>query len=146
MPTWKIEVLEFSIGCNSRSTEINREKAARVFLKIREILQNLSPSIWTLASIFGLVISIFLAVPIGKLSYLALEKQKIFLLKKECGNYDIKILNLNRHAIEDIKYWFRAISNFRNNFKTPQVNFESNIDVSEAEWGATEGSNLTWEF
>ena len=146
MPTWKIEVLEFSTGCNSRSTEINREKAARVFLKIREILQNLSPSIWTLASIFGLVISILLAVPIGKLSYLALEKQKIFLLKKECGNYDIKILNLNRHAIEDIKYWFRAISNFRNNFKTPQVNFESNIDVSEAEWGATEGSNLTWEF
>ena len=102
-PTQKIEFLGFIIDSNSMSIEINREKAEHILLKIRKFLQNPSPKIRKLASVVGSVISIFPAISLGKLHYRALQKEKISLLKRKCGNYEAKILSLNKHAIEDLK-------------------------------------------
>ena len=63
--------------------EINAEKAAHILLKIRKFLQNLSPNIRKVAAIVGSVISIFPAIPLGKL-----RKQKMSLLKENCRNYE----------------------------------------------------------
>ena len=74
-------------------------------LKVRKFLKNPSPTIRKLALVVKSVISIFLAIPLGKLhqeNNLALEK-KISLLKEKCRNYEAKILSLNKHAIEDLK-------------------------------------------
>ena len=87
-----------------------------------------------------------MAIPLGKLHYQALEKEKISLLKWKCGNYEAKILNLNKNAIEDFKWWLGAIPNAKNNINTPQVDFKIKTDASEAGWGATDGSNPTWGF
>ena len=75
-PTQKIEFLGFIIDSNSMTIEINREKAEHILLKIRKFLQNPSPTIRKLASVVGSVISIFPAIPLGKLHYRALEKEK----------------------------------------------------------------------
>ena len=145
-PTQKIEFLGFIIDSNSMTIEINREKAEHILLKIRKFLQNPSPTIRKLAFVVGSVISIFPAIPLGKLHYRALEKEKISLLKEKCGNYEAKILSLNKHAIEDLKWWLGAIPNAKNNINTPQADFVINIDVSETGWGATDGSNPSWGF
>ena len=145
-PTQKIEFLGFIIDSNSMTIEINREKAEHILLKIRKFLQNPSPTIRKLASVVGSVISIFPAIPLGKLHYRALEKEKISLLKEKCGNYEAKILSLNKHAIEDLKWWLGAIPNAKNNINTPQTDFEINTDASETGWGATDGSNPTSGF
>ena len=68
-PTQKIEFLGFIIDSNSMTIEINREKAEHILLKIRKFLQDRSPAIRKLASVVGSVISIFLAIPLGKLHY-----------------------------------------------------------------------------
>ena len=128
------------------SIEINREKAEHILLKISKFLQNPSPTIGKLAFVVGSVISIFPAIPLGKLHYRALEKEKISLLKEKCGNYEAKILSLNKHAIEDLKWWLGAIPNAKNNINTPQTDFEINTDASETGWGATDGSNPTSGF
>ena len=73
-PTQKIELLGFIIDFNSMTIEIKEDNAAHILMKIRKFLQNLSPTIRNLASIVGSVISIFPAVPLGKLHYQALEK------------------------------------------------------------------------
>ena len=73
-PTQKIELLGFIIDFNSMTIEIKGDNAAHILLKIRKFLQNLSPTIRKLASVVGSVISIFPAVPLGKLHYQALEK------------------------------------------------------------------------
>ena len=119
-PTQKIEFLGFIIDSNSMTIEINREKAEHILLKIRKFLQNPSPVIRKLASVVGSVISIFLAISLGKLHYPALEKEKISLLKEKCGNYEAKISSLNKHTIEDLK-WLGAIPNAKNNISTPQI-------------------------
>ena len=82
----KIQFLGFIIDSNSIAIEVNREKSIYILLKIWKFLQNTSTIIWKLASIVESVISIFPAVPFGKLHCQAIEKQEIFLLKKECGN------------------------------------------------------------
>ena len=60
--------------------------------------------------------------------------------------YEAKILSLNKHAIEDLKWWLGAIPNAKNNINTSQANFEINNDASETGWGAMDGSNPTWGF
>ena len=142
-PTQKIEFLGFIIDSNSMTIEINREKAEHILLKIRKFLQNPSPIIRKLASVVGSVISIFPAKSLGKLHYPALEKEKISLLKEKCGNYEAKILSLNKHAIEDLKWWLGATPNAKNNINTPQADFEINTVASGSGWGATDGSNPT---
>ena len=64
-----------------------------------------------------------MAIPLRKLHYQALEK-KISLLKEKCGNYEAKILSLNKHAIEDLKWWLGAIPDAKNNINTPEADFE----------------------
>ena len=49
------------------------------------------------------------------------------MLKEKLGDYEAKILSLNKHAIEDLKWWLGAIPNAKNNINT-------------------DGSNPTWEF
>ena len=59
------------------------------------------------------------AIPLGKVHYRALEKEKISLLKEKCRNYEAKILSLNKHDIENWKWWLGAIPNAKNNISTP---------------------------
>ena len=126
--------------------EFDREKAGHILLKIRKFLQNPSPKIRKLASVVGSVVSFFPAIPLRKLHYRALEKEKISLLKEKCGNYEAKILSLNKHAIEDLKWWLGAIPNAKVNINTLQADFGIITDANETRWGATDGSNPTWGF
>ena len=55
-----------------------------------------SPNIRQLASIIGSVISILHAVPLGKMHYREVEREKVSFLKKGSGNFEAKIA-LNQH-------------------------------------------------
>ena len=81
-------------------------------------------------------------MPLGKLYYRALEKEKTSLLKEKCENSETKILSLNKHAIEELKWWLGAIPNAKNSINTPQVDFEINTYAGETGWGATEFGGL----
>ena len=61
---------------------ITKGKTGAIILKIRMFLENKSPTIGELASVIGLIISLFPAIPFGKLHYRALEKDKTNALKK----------------------------------------------------------------
>ena len=63
------------------------------------------------------------------------------MLKEERGHCEAKILSLNKHAIEDLKWWLGAIPIAKNNINTPQADLEINTDPSETGWGATDGFN-----
>ena len=115
-------------------------------MKVKKFFQNSSLTIRKLASVVGSVISIFSAIKSGKLHYRALENKKISLLKEKCGNYEAKILNLNKNAVEELKWWLGAIPNAKNNINTSQIDFEINTDANETGWEATDGSNPTWGF
>ena len=53
-----------------------------------------TPTMQQLSSIIGSVISLFPAIPLGRLHYRALEREKNSLLRKAGGNFDVKINSL----------------------------------------------------
>ena len=81
---------------------LTNKKAEHLTLKIKKFLANKSPNIRQLASITGSVISIFQAVPLGKMHYRDLEREKVSFLKEESGNFEAKIA-LNQHIITELQ-------------------------------------------
>ena len=89
IPTQKIEFLGFLIDSKNVKISLTNKKAEHLTLKIKKELIKKSPNIRQLASIIGSVISIFHAVPLGKLYYRELEREKVSFWKKK-----IEILKL----------------------------------------------------
>ena len=75
----------------------NKKAEHLITLNIKMFLVNKSLSIRQLASATGSVISIFHVVPLGKMHYRDLEREKVPFLKKESGNFETKIA-LNQHV------------------------------------------------
>ena len=91
-----------------------------------------------LVSIIVSVISIFHAVPLGKMHYRDLERVKVLFLKDKSGNFEVKIA-LNQHIVTELQWRLDAIPKAVSDIHTPEVDFIINADVSESGWGATDG-------
>ena len=74
---------------------ISEKKEKHLIFKIRKFLTSLAPTIRQLSSIIGSAISLFPAIPLGRLHYRVLEREKMSLLRKAGGNFDVKINSLN---------------------------------------------------
>ena len=94
--TQKIEFLGFLIDSKNMKISWTNKKAEHLTLKIKKYLVEKSPNIRQLASIIGSVISILHAVPLGKMHYREVEREKVSFLKKGSGNFEAKIA-LNQH-------------------------------------------------
>ena len=93
--TQKIEFLGFLIDSRKMSISISGEKADHQILKIRKFLSISAPTIRQLSSIIGSVISLFPAIPLGRLHYRALKREKSSLLRKAGRNFNVKINSLH---------------------------------------------------
>ena len=100
---------------------------------------NKSPNIRQFASIIGSVISIFHAVPLGKMHYRDLEREKVSFLKKESGHFEAKMA-LNQRIVIELQWWLDAIPKAVSDIHTPEVDFIINSDANEAGWGAIKGN------
>ena len=142
IPTQKIEFLGFLVHSKNMKISLTNKKAEHLTLKIKKFLVNKSPNIRQLAWIIGSVISIFHAVPLGKVYYRDLEREKVSFLKKESGNFEAKIA-LNQHMVTELQWWLDAIPKAVSDTHTPEVGFIINAGARESGWGATDGVNST---
>ena len=99
---------------------LTNKKAEHLTLKIKKILVKRLPNTRQLASIIESAISIFHAVPLGKMHYQDLEREKVSFLKKESGNFEAKIA-LNQHVITELQWWLDSIPKAVSDIHTPQV-------------------------
>ena len=137
IPTQKIELLGFLIDSRNMFISISEEKADHLILKIRKFLSISAPTIRQLSSIIGSVISPFPAIPLGRLHYRALEREKIFLLRKAGDNFDVKINSLNEFVKDDLNWWLESIPKAMADILLPEVDFIIITDASESGWEAT---------
>ena len=84
-PTQELEFLGFVINSKNMTISKNKDKSKHILLKIKNLLSDPSPSTRKLVSVIGSLISIFPAVPFGKLHYRNGEKEKIEFLKRQLG-------------------------------------------------------------
>ena len=104
-PTQEIEFLGFMFSSVTMTISVTKGKTEVIILKIRRFLENKSPTIRELASVIGSVISLFSAIPFGKLHYRALEKDKSNALKKFAGNFDKQISQVRYKASMELHWW-----------------------------------------
>ena len=86
------------------TVEINPQKNQIIIKKIKNFLGHKKPTIRQLALVIGSSISLFLSLPLGKLRYRNLEKEKTKALKLHQGNFSSMLGTLNSLAVHDL-YW-----------------------------------------
>ena len=96
-PTQKIEFLGVVFNSVKMAISITKGKTEAIVLKTRRFLENISPTITELVPVIGSVISLFPAIPFGKLHYRALEKDKTNALKKVAANFDKQISQISMY-------------------------------------------------
>ena len=84
-PTQQINFLGFIIGPTKMTVTISKEKMIAITNKTKKLMATTFPTIRQLASVIGSVISLSPTVPLGKLHYRALEKDKTISLKRHQG-------------------------------------------------------------
>ena len=109
IPTQKIEFLGFLIDSRNMTIFISEEKTDHLILKRRKFLSTAAPTIRQLSSIVGSVISLFPAIPLGRLHYRVLEREKISLLRKAGGNFNVKINSLNEFVKDELNWRLEPI-------------------------------------
>ena len=122
---------------------ISKDKMIAITNKIKMLMATTFPTIRRLASVIGSVISLFPAIPLGKLHYRALEKDKTVALKKASGNFDKIVEKISVEAIGELNWWLTEIPQARRNIHLPDIDFTIHTDASEIGWGATDGNNPT---
>ena len=80
-PTQELEFLGFVINFKNMIIFTNKDKSEHIILKIKHLLSDPSPSIRKLASVIGSLIFLFSVIPLGKLHFRSLEKEKTEFLK-----------------------------------------------------------------
>ena len=88
---------------------ISKDKMIAITYKIKKLIATSFPTIRQLASVMGSLISLFPAVPLGKLHYGDLEKDKTVALSKASGNFDKIFAKISVKAIDELNWWLTEI-------------------------------------
>ena len=131
------------INSTKMTVTISKDKMVAMTNKIKKLMATTFPTTRQLASVIGSVISLFPAVPLGKLHYRALEKDKTVALKKTSGNFDKIVAKISVKAIDELNWWLTEISHARRDIHLPDIDCTIHGDATEIDWGATDGNNPT---
>ena len=86
------------------TVEINPKKSQIIIKKIKNLLGHKKHTTRQLASVIGSCISLFPTLPLGKLHYRNLEKEKTKALKLHQGNFNPKQGTLNSLTVQEL-HW-----------------------------------------
>ena len=120
-----MKFLGFLIDSKNMKISLTNKKAEHLTLKITRFFVSKTPNTRQLASVIGSVISIFHAVPFGKMHYQDFKREKISLLKKESESFEAKI-------VTELKWWLDAVPKTVSDIHTAEVDFIVNADASES--------------
>ena len=81
---------------------ISKEKMIAITNKTKKVMATTFPTIRQLASVIGSVISLSPTVPLEKLHYRTLEKDKTIALKKASGDFDKIVAKISVKAINEL--------------------------------------------
>ena len=138
-PTQCIEFLGFITHSADMTVKINPKKSEIIIEKIKNFLDHKKPTTRQLASVIGSCIFLFPALPLGKMHYRNLEKEKTKALKLHQGNFNSKLGSLNSLAVQELHWWLQHIPNACMHIHLPKIDFTIYTDASELGWGATDG-------
>ena len=118
--------------------ELTKEKKEKIVNHYEEALSNRVISIRQLAKVIGNLVAAFPAVPNGKLYYRELEREKIYALRSNRGDFDKKF-PISDKACQDLIWWKDNIISSIENIRKPEIDITIHTDASLIGWGITNG-------
>ena len=122
-PTQCIEFLGFITNSVDMNVKINPKKSHIIIERIKNFLDHKKPTTGQLALVIGSCISLFPALPLGKLHYRNLEKEKSKALKLHQGNLKSKLGMLNSSAVQKMHWWLQHIPKACMHIHLPKITF-----------------------
>ena len=138
-PTQYMEFLRFIINSVDMTIKINPKKSQIVIEKIKNFLDHKKPTTRQLASVTGSCIYLFPALPLGKLHYRNLEKEKTKALKLHQGNFNPKLDTFNSLAVQELHLWLQHIPKACTHIHLPKIDVTIYTDASKSGWRSTDG-------
>ena len=121
------------------TVEIKAKKTQMIIEKIKNILGHKKPTTRLLPSVISSCISLFPALPLGKLYSRNLEKEKTKALKLHQGNFSSKLGTFNSLAVQELYWWLQHIPKACRHIHLTKIDFTICTDASELGWEATDG-------
>ena len=141
-PKQQNEFLGFIIDSAKMTVTMSKDKMIAITNKTITLMTATLPTIRQLASIIYSVITLFLAVHLGKLHYKALDKDKTVVYKETSGNFSKTVSNnISVKAIDELNWWLTEISHARRHIHLPDTDFTIHTDASDTGWWATDDNN-----
>lgn len=103
-PVQRLDFLGFTLDTNAMKLYLPQHKVMKVLESCQLLLENPKPTIRSVASVVGLLISVIPAVKFGKLHYRDIEKCKNQSLKNSRGNFN-NTCTLDTYALTNLHYW-----------------------------------------
>ena len=107
-PTQKLKFLGFIIDSVNMIATLRQEKVDNVILECKSLYKKEQVSLWELAKVIGILVSVFPAVEFGQLHYRNLELQKIYALRMSHGDFNAKTKVTEAMKLQ-LKWWFDYI-------------------------------------
>ena len=104
IPSQCIEYLGFEINSLHMYVCLTKNRQEKLIKTCKLVKSMVTVSLQLLASMIGLMVASFVAIPIGKIYYRQLEREKIEGLKAKKGDWEQKI-KLSSEAIKEIDWW-----------------------------------------
>ena len=138
VPCQKMEHLGFILDTVNMTISLTEDKKEKLVTKIDKVLTNTRPTIRSVASVIGSIISYLPAIQYGQLFYREIEKEKIVALKQSQGNFEATMALSN--TARDQLLWWKDRSHL---FPAPLVVRKPELtlctDASGEGWGASTG-------
>ena len=107
-PSQQISILGFIIDSVSMTVTISQEKMDDIHNLCVFAMHNPEMTIWQLCRLIGKLISVFLALPLGKAHYRHLEVSKIRFLHMNARNFDA-MCKIPQFCFPDLVWWTHHI-------------------------------------
>jgi len=141
IPKQIITFLGFEFNSIKMTINLTTNKKQKILKLCIEILSSSTFKIQMLASIIGNLVASFPAVPLGRLFYRHLERDKIQALKHSKGNFNhiMKLSQLNENSVLELKWWANNIMDSHKRILEPKIDKTIYTDASNKGWGFTVG-------
>ena len=134
-PTQKIVYLGFWLDSTNMTITLTSEKAQKIKVACKNLLQSQKTSIKNLSRVVGLLVASIPGVQYGKLLYRSLDNHKSAALKENKGDFTAQT-ELTQTCKQDLLWWAENIEHESRNIITPKPDVVIETDASDMGWGA----------
>ena len=133
IPSQSLNLLGFNLNSVSMTVTLTQEKSYQLESLSTEAMNGEDLSIRFVIKVIGKVVSTLPGVEFGRLHYCNLERDEIYALSANQGDYDA-LMQLYPAAKEELKWWCDSIRHWYRRIQHATYSHSFQVDASDSGW------------